>query len=146
MALEGANTALETVRFMGLAWLFPVSLGQILDLEYYFLTVLDLDTNLEFASTNVTYPVETLPLTPCCSLVTARGNPAPALLVHGLGELDVAGPRHLPGLAAELHRGEAQPGPGPQLHVTRGHKVPEIKLYAGQVSHDIPVIPLSQVG
>ena len=81
MAIEGANTALETVRFMGLAWLFPVSLGQILDLEYYFLTVLDLDTNLEFASTNVTYPVETLPLTPCCSLVTAQGprpRPRPA--------------------------------------------------------------------
>ena len=37
IAMEGANTALETVRFTGLACLFPVSLRQTLDLDYYFL-------------------------------------------------------------------------------------------------------------
>lgn len=58
MAMAGATTALETVRFTAwLASLVPVS--------------------LEFAGTNVTYPV--VPLGPCCWGVTlATGTLAPA--------------------------------------------------------------------
>ena len=35
MAMAGATTALETVRFTGLAWLLPVSLQQILELTTF---------------------------------------------------------------------------------------------------------------
>ena len=113
MAIEGANTALETVRFMGLAWLFPVSLGQILDLEYYFLTVLDLDTNLEFASTNVTYPVETLPLTPCCSLVT--GTPPPPCLDTDLGSWMLQALATCPGWPLICTGARLSPDPDPSF-------------------------------
>ena len=53
MAIAGATTALETVRFTGLAWLLPVSLQEI-QIAQLRQPVINLDTNLALAGTNVT--------------------------------------------------------------------------------------------
>ena len=53
MAIAGATTALETVRFTGLAWLLPVSLKEI-QIAQLRQTALNLETNLALAGTNVT--------------------------------------------------------------------------------------------